>query len=112
TFSALRAVLSLGRCGPAPRSQAMRSSCPLAPPRPSSYTPPMAERADYRLGIDLGGTKILAVVLKDGRVVATAKSSTNAAEGYQSVVERIALVAKTARKKVGVKRRQLKCVGV
>lgn len=72
----------------------------------------MAERSEYRLGIDLGGTKILAVVLKDDKVVATAKCSTNPAEGYQAVVERIASVAKAARKKVEVKRKHLKCVGV
>lgn len=72
----------------------------------------MSERAEYRLGIDLGGTKILAVILKEGKVVSTAKCSTNAAEGYQAVVQRIADVAKSARKKVGVKRKQLKCVGV
>lgn len=77
-----------------------------------SYTWPMAERADYRLGIDLGGTKILVVVLKDGKVISTAKASTNSGEGYQAVIERIALVAKTARKKVGVKRKHLRCVGV
>jgi glucokinase len=72
----------------------------------------MAKHADYRLGIDLGGTKILVVVLEDGKVVSTAKASTNAAEGYQAVIERIALLAKTARKKVGVKRKHLRCVGV
>lgn len=77
-----------------------------------AYTRRMAERSEYRLGIDLGGTKILAVVLKNGKVVASAKTSTNGAEGYQAVVERIALVAKTARKKVGVKRKHLACVGV
>jgi glucokinase len=56
----------------------------------------------YRLGIDLGGTKILALVIgPDGRVIARAKRPTKADLGYVEVLDRIVGVATDACQEAG-----------
>ncbi len=49
------------------------------------------------LGIDVGGTNILAgVVDQDGRVLGRAKVKTNASEGYDAVMDRVASASRQA----------------
>ncbi|MFW5859270.1 MAG: ROK family protein [Planctomycetota bacterium] len=51
----------------------------------------------YRLGIDLGGTKILGVVFAaDGRVLGSDKQRTRADDGYPAVLRRLVEVARNA----------------
>ncbi|MCS6969452.1 MAG: ROK family protein [Rhodocyclaceae bacterium] len=67
----------------------------------------------YRLGIDLGGTKIHAVVLdRRGRVLGRARTATKAEKGYSAVVERIAHLADEARQAAGLKRGRIACCGI
>ena len=55
------------------------------------------ETVPYVIGIDLGGTKILAAVVNDaGEITAEAKLKTKAKEGPEAVVERIATTARQA----------------
>ncbi len=52
---------------------------------------PEASKAEFFLGVDLGGTKILTGVFKNSlECVATAKLSTKAQRGVEKVIERIA----------------------
>lgn len=67
---------------------------------------------EFSLGVDLGGTKILAAVLRNGQVIATAKCTTHAEEGYDAVLDRIATTVKSARKKADVKRTNLRSLGI
>ena len=49
------------------------------------------ESNDYIIGVDMGGTKILAgVVNAEGKIVSQAKTATNATEGADKVINRIA----------------------
>jgi glucokinase len=51
----------------------------------------------HRLGIDLGGSKIWAVVLDaEGKILGRSKRSTKAEKGYRGVLERIAKTAEEA----------------
>jgi glucokinase len=70
--------------------------------------------AKYALGIDFGGTKVLAAVvdLKDGKVVASAKKKTSASDGLDEVMERIFDVADNALDKAKLKPSQLAGIGV
>lgn len=53
--------------------------------------------AMYRVGVDLGGSKILAVVCDaDGRVLGEAKKKTKPERGYPAVVDRVAGVIRDA----------------
>lgn len=57
----------------------------------------MAKTPAYRLGIDLGGSKILAAVFNaDGEVIGQKKLRTNPEDGYQAVLERLREAAKKA----------------
>lgn len=57
----------------------------------------LADSGAHLLGIDLGGTKILAAVVDaEGQVLGTAKLATKAQAGVDAVVERIAEVAESA----------------
>ena len=48
-------------------------------------------KAEYFVGLDLGGTKILAGVFKNSlECIGTAKFSTKSQRGVESVIERIA----------------------
>ncbi len=70
--------------------------------------------AKYGLGIDYGGTKLLAAVvdLNDGKVVASAKKKTSAADGPDEVMARIFDAADSALDKAKVKPSQLAGIGV
>jgi glucokinase len=68
----------------------------------------------YALGIDFGGTKLLAAVvdLDAGEVVATAKKRTSASDGPKEVLERIHSVADAALASAKLKSKQLAGIGV
>lgn len=61
------------------------------------------KKTDYTIGIDLGGTKILAaVVSEDGRVLGTAKKRTQSEDGPETVLKRIVRTAADAVDTAGV----------
>lgn len=71
------------------------------------------DRGPYVIGIDLGGTKILATVLDaDGTIVAEAKQKTRAKEGPDAVIERIAYTAKNAAVRASVDWSAIRGVGI
>jgi glucokinase len=62
-----------------------------------------AGRTPYVIGMDLGGTKILAAVVdSDGRIIAESKLKTRAKEGPEAVVQRIEEAARSATRQAGV----------
>jgi glucokinase len=68
---------------------------------------------DFTLGIDLGGTKILATVIdKRGRVLSRAKQRTRAEEGAKKVIRRIARSSRAAIRAAGLRKGQLGAAGV
>ena len=59
--------------------------------------------APYVIGMDLGGTKILAAVVDaEGRIMAEAKRATKADEGSDVVIRRMAQTARKAARQAGV----------
>jgi glucokinase len=59
--------------------------------------------APYTIGMDLGGTKILAaVVSREGRIVAEAKLKTKPDEGPDAVIERMIQAARKAVQRAGI----------
>lgn len=54
------------------------------------------------IAVDLGGTKVLACVVRDGRVVARAKTKTRAEDGPAAVLRRIADCAREAAEGAGL----------
>lgn len=66
------------------------------------------------LGIDFGGTKLLAAVvdIDSGKVVASAKKRTSAADGPKEVLQRITDVADGALKEARLKPSQIEGIGV
>lgn len=68
----------------------------------------------HALGIDFGGTKMLAAVvdLETGAVVATAKKRTSASDDDKAVLDRIYAVADAALKSADLKQKQIAGVGV
>jgi glucokinase len=73
-----------------------------------------AKTADgYTLGIDLGGTKILAgVVDAAGNVKATGKKTTNAQGGPESVIKRVQKACDDAMEKAGITLEQVQAIGI
>ncbi len=70
-------------------------------------------KTDLLLGIDLGGTKIHAVVLTaKGKVKATARAKTEPKRGYKAVLASIVEVAKSAATEAGLKLRGLPAIGI
>ena len=70
-------------------------------------------RPDFRLGIDLGGTKIHAVVIDPkGKVVGTSRTATKVEKGYAMVLERIADTAREAVTTAGAKWKDIGAVGL
>lgn len=68
---------------------------------------------EYRLGVDLGGTKIHVVVLdRRGRIIGFARTATKGDRGYQAVVERIARTALEALDDADVKRKAVRVCGI
>jgi glucokinase len=68
----------------------------------------------YAMGIDYGGTKLLAGVvdLESGKVIATAKKRTSASDSPNDILERIYGVADGALKSADLKAKQLQGIGV
>lgn len=68
----------------------------------------------HALGIDYGGTKLLAAVvdLETGEVVATAKKRTSAKDDGAAIIERINSAADAALESAGLKPKQLAGIGV
>jgi len=72
----------------------------------------MAKR--HALGIDFGGTKLLAAVveLESGKVVATAKKRTSASDSPKAIMERLYDVADGVLQSADLKAKQLEGIGV
>ncbi len=64
------------------------------------------------MGVDLGGSKILAALLRDGKVIASAKKATKAEKGYDGVLTRIVDVIKEACDAAGIKPKHLGALGI
>ncbi|MBN1285162.1 MAG: ROK family protein [Anaerolineae bacterium] len=68
---------------------------------------------NYLVGIDLGGTKVLAAVISaEGEVLATAKAATPVADGAEAVMDCMAAATEKAIDKAGAKRSDVLCAGV
>lgn len=84
-------------------------------PRQSQPSAIMAEATPKQLyvGVDLGGTKILAGVFQPGlKLVATAKASTKANRGPKTVIERVARVVRDAIDEADLDLKQVRAVGI
>jgi glucokinase len=69
--------------------------------------------APYSIGMDLGGTKILAaVVSREGRIVAEAKLKTKPDEGPDAVIERMVQAARKAVQRAGIEWPDVSGMGV
>ncbi|MFN8594213.1 MAG: ROK family protein [Thermomicrobiales bacterium] len=68
----------------------------------------------YAVGIDYGGTKLLAAVvdLKTGEVVATAKKRTSASDSPKAILERMEAVTDAALESAKLKPKQIEGIGV
>ena len=67
----------------------------------------------YVVGMDLGGTKILAAVVDgEGRIAAEAKRATQAAKGPDTVLRRMAITAREAARKANIDWSAVSAVGV
>jgi len=72
-----------------------------------------ARRGRLVLGIDLGGTKILALVIdRRGRVLGRARERTRGGEGVAPVIARIAHAARFALRRAGVTPRRIGAAGI
>lgn len=70
-------------------------------------------KADYFIGVDLGGTKILAGVFDDSLAsVATAKLSTKSQRGVEAVIERVARCVQDAVDEADLSLKQVAGVGI
>ena len=71
------------------------------------------KKADYTIGVDLGGTKILAAVVgEDGRVVGSAKRRTQSEDGPATVLKRIVKTMQDAVDEAGVELVEVKAIGM
>ena len=67
----------------------------------------------YRLGIDLGGTNIVAGVVDENyKIVSTAKRKTNCPRPADEIVDDMASVAMEAIEKAGLKKEDIEAAGV
>jgi len=67
----------------------------------------------YVVGMDLGGTKILAAVVDEtGQIIAEAKLQTKAEKGPDAVIRRIAATAREAARRAGIDWSEVKGVGI
>ena len=67
----------------------------------------------YRLGIDLGGTKMHAVVInKKGRVLATARRATKPEDGYRAVLKRLRTTIMEVAEAADIKLKDLPAIGM
>jgi glucokinase len=73
----------------------------------------LKSKAQHTIGIDLGGTKILAAVVDSrGAVVATGKRPTKAELGPEAVIERITKTMDETLTSVGMTREQVAAIGI
>jgi len=74
----------------------------------------MAENNNsFVLGVDLGGTKILAAVItKQGEVIARAKKKTKAQKSSEEILERITTVCRDAVEEAGITFEQIEGIGI
>jgi len=95
------------------REGCVKQSGPLTwPPRANIPIMPV-KIPEYRLGIDLGGTKIHVVVIdRKGRIAGSARTATKGERGYRIVVERIAHTALEALDDADVKRKAVRVCGI
>lgn len=71
------------------------------------------ETTTYTVGIDLGGTKILAAVVgAEGQILAEAKQKTRPKEGPDAVIERIVYAAQKAADRAGLDWHEMRGVGI
>jgi len=70
--------------------------------------------SNYYLGIDLGGTKIMAGIIdENGKLIGTpVKTLTHASGDAESILERIISTIRTVIKDSGLKQREIKAIGV
>lgn len=69
--------------------------------------------APFVVGMDLGGTKILAAIVDSrGRILAEAKQRTQASQGTEAVIERMVETVSQAAKAAGLNRGDMLAVGV
>ena len=67
----------------------------------------------YRLGIDLGGTNIVAGIVDDNyKIIATAKRKTNSKRPVEAIIDDMAAVALEAVEKAGLKKEDIEAAGV
>jgi glucokinase len=67
----------------------------------------------FVVGMDLGGTKILAAVVDEtGQIIAEAKLQTKAEKGPDAVIRRIAATAREAARRAGIDWSEVKGVGI
>jgi glucokinase len=67
----------------------------------------------YRLGIDLGGTKIYAVVIdRKGRVLGKARRPTRAEQGYRKVLGQVGDIAREATDDAGIGYKSIDSIGL
>lgn len=72
-----------------------------------------AKTPEYRLGIDLGGTKIHVVVIdRKGRIVGSARTATKGERGYKVVVARVARTALEALDDADVRPKSVRVCGI
>lgn len=71
------------------------------------------ELPKYRLGVDLGGTKIYAVVIdRKGRVLGKSRRPTRAEQGYRKVLARVDDSAREATDDAGIRFKDIDTVGL
>jgi glucokinase len=67
----------------------------------------------YRLGIDLGGTKMHAVVVNSkGKVLATARRPTKPEDGYKAVLKRLVVTAQEVAEEAGLRMKDFPAIGL
>lgn len=72
-----------------------------------------SKTTELRLGIDLGGTKIYALVIdRSGKVVGASRTATKSERGYGQVIERIAETAEEALDDAGIRRKHIQVAGL
>jgi len=70
-------------------------------------------RKNYVLGVDLGGTKVLAAVVnRKGEVIARSKKKTKAQRSSEEILDRIAQVCQDAVEEAGLEMDAIKAVGI
>jgi glucokinase len=73
----------------------------------------MSKKAHYSIGVDLGGTKILAAIVDEkGNVVAKTKKTTKAEKGGPAVVERIIATLEELLKEGKLDKKHIDAIGI